>query len=79
VEGKPWHDRPKCRCRKHPDFVATGYWHEKWPNRLGLRARPDSGQEPRPVNAVKRSDTAARANHVSRSTTAEASGDPGTS
>jgi hypothetical protein len=74
VEGKPWHDRPKCRCRKHPDFVATGYWHDKWPNRLGLRARPDATQDSRPQHAVKRNDTAARANHLSRHT-AEASMD----
>ena len=74
VEGKPWHDRPKCRARKHHDFVATGYWHDRWPNRLGLRARPDAPQDSRPPNAGKRNDTAARANHMSRHT-AEASTD----
>ena len=68
VEGKPWHDRPKCRCRKHPDFVATGYWHDKFPNRLSLRARPDSNPASHSHNSVKRSDTAARANHMSTAT-----------
>lgn len=68
VEGKPWHDRPKCRARKHHDFVATGYWHDKWPNRLGLRARSDAAQDQRPQNNGKRNDTAARANHLSRHT-----------
>jgi hypothetical protein len=68
VEGKPWHDRPKCRARKHVDFVAAGYWHDKWPNRLSLRARPDTDADTRPQSSGKRSDTMARANHVGRKT-----------
>jgi hypothetical protein len=42
IEGKPWHDRPRCNCRKHPEFVETGYFHEKFPNRLSIHARPNS-------------------------------------
>jgi hypothetical protein len=79
VEGKPWHDRPKCRARKHHDFVATGYWHDKWPNRLSLRARPDSnqgqgqkasgsGHDARSSDPSKRTNVAGRANGVSRNT-----------
>ena len=40
VVGQPWHDRPKCNCRKHPDFVAAGYFHDKWPGRLSIHAKP---------------------------------------
>jgi hypothetical protein len=76
VPNKPWHDRPKCRCRKDRDFVATGYWHDKWPNRLNLKARPNSQQgEQRPAaprthnsDTVKRAEVAARANQVSQPT-----------
>ena len=39
VEGRPWHDRPRCNCRKHPDFVESGYFHDKWPNRLSIHAK----------------------------------------
>ena len=39
VEGRPWHDRPRCNCRKHPDFVENGYYHDKWPNRLSIHAK----------------------------------------
>jgi hypothetical protein len=46
VPGKPWHDRPRCNCRKHPDFVETGYFHDKWPNRLSIhdKSSKDSGR-----------------------------------
>ncbi len=59
VPGKPWHDRPKCRSRKHADFCATGYWHDKWPNRLNLRAN-NTTTAPHPP----RSNVAGRANGV---------------
>ncbi len=73
VPNKPWHDRPKCRCRKDRDFVATGYWHDKWPNRLNLKARPSGQGEQRtaaPTNrdATKKTEFAARANQVSQPT-----------
>jgi hypothetical protein len=47
VPGKPWHDRPRCNCRKHPDFVETGYFHDKWPNRLSIhdKSSKDSGRQ----------------------------------
>ena len=31
-----WHDRPKCRTCKHPDFVQDGYFHDKHPDKLNL-------------------------------------------
>jgi hypothetical protein len=40
IVGQPWHDRPKCNCRKHPDFVHSGYFHDKWPDRLTIHAKP---------------------------------------
>jgi hypothetical protein len=42
-KDQPAHDRPHCPHRKHPDFVADGYFHEKWPNRLNIFARDKSG------------------------------------
>jgi hypothetical protein len=59
IAGKPWHDRPKCRCRKNPDFVATGYWHDRWPNRVNLRATATN-----PAPPASRSNIAGRANGV---------------
>lgn len=44
VVGQAWHDRPRCNCRKHPDFVETGYFHEKWPNRISIHAKPSDTQ-----------------------------------
>lgn len=40
------HIRPNCRCKAHSDYVATGYFHEKWPNRTGALALP-GGRESR--------------------------------
>ena len=31
-----WHDRPKCRTFRHPDFVKEGYFHDKHPDKLNL-------------------------------------------
>ena len=31
-----WHDRPKCRTFRHPDFVKDGYFHDKHPDKLNL-------------------------------------------
>jgi hypothetical protein len=41
VKGKPSHDRPHCPHRKHKDFVAEGYFHEKHPGRLNIFATKD--------------------------------------
>jgi hypothetical protein len=39
------HIRPNCRCKTHADYVATGYFHEKWPNRTGALALPGRREE----------------------------------
>jgi hypothetical protein len=62
-KGRPWHDRPRCRQRGHPDFVATGYFHDKWPNRTSIHDKPSSSR----ANATQeshRDKTAARSNAV---------------
>jgi hypothetical protein len=70
VKDRPSHDRPHCPHRKHKDFVAEGYFHDKWPGRLNIFARPAD----KPTQAVAlnqptnrgdrdRSDLAARFNH----------------
>jgi hypothetical protein len=62
IPGKPWHDRPKCRCRKDPDFNSNGYWHDRWPNRLNLRARSEgqsSGRGPPAATHSSQSNTPA--------------------
>jgi hypothetical protein len=60
VKGKSCHDRPHCPHRKHKDFVAEGYFHEKWPGRINIFANADassarpsqqSSQPPRTANA----------------------------
>ena len=38
-EGKG-HVRPNCRCKDHPQFVATGYFHEAHPGRQGALSMP---------------------------------------
>ena len=40
------HIRPNCRCKSHPDFVETGYFHDKWPNRQGALTLPKSSRPP---------------------------------
>jgi hypothetical protein len=34
------HIRPNCRCKEHPDYVKTGYFHEAHPGRTGALALP---------------------------------------
>jgi hypothetical protein len=34
ADGKG-HVRPNCRCRDHPDFVASGYFHDRHPGKTG--------------------------------------------
>lgn len=34
------HIRPNCRCKEHPDYVATGYFHDKHPGRTGALSLP---------------------------------------
>lgn len=39
AEGRG-HIRPNCRCKEHPDFVASGYFHERHPNQQGALSLP---------------------------------------
>jgi hypothetical protein len=39
------HIRPNCRCKNHADFVATGYFHERWPNRTGALKLPEGSDK----------------------------------
>lgn len=70
VAGKAWHDRPRCNCRKHPDFVHTGYFHDKWPNRLSIHDKSSKNSDQRqqqPGSASgqqQRSSFAGRSNSV---------------
>ena len=36
------HIRPNCKCKDHPDFVRSGYFHERHPNRTGALSLPRS-------------------------------------
>jgi len=74
VEGRPWHDRPRCNCRKHPDFVESGYFHDKWPNRLSIHAKPDAKPEggQRPQDNRPRSHYSAKSNSVTHDNAASA-------
>jgi hypothetical protein len=60
VPGKPWHDRPRCNCRKHPEFVETGYFHDRHPNRLSIHAK-------QPINFENR-QTSSNPNQASGAT-----------
>jgi hypothetical protein len=72
VKDKPSHDRPHCPHRKHKDFVSEGYFHDKWPGRLNIFARPAdkpaqpaaSDQSANRGDRPNRSDHAARFNHA---------------
>jgi hypothetical protein len=72
VPGRAWHDRPRCNCRKHPEFVETGYFHDKYPNRLSIhdksqknsdRSQPSSSNNHGGSN-TQRSPYAARSNSL---------------
>lgn len=39
------HIRPNCRCKDHADFVATGYFHERWPSRTGALKLPEGSDK----------------------------------
>ncbi len=71
ILGKPWHDRPRCNSRKHPDFVETGYFHDKWPNRVSIhdKSSKDSGrhqsQNSNPTSTSNSNSN--RANYAARS------------
>lgn len=66
VKGKSAHDRPHCPHRKHPLFVAEGYFHEKYPGRLSIfasEARPNQAAPTAQTNpSSQRSNNAARFN-----------------
>jgi hypothetical protein len=71
VKGRPWHDRPRCNQRSHPDFVASGYFHDKYPNRLCILTKSSEGkdkdhapQQPSHHNDSGRDKTAARSNSM---------------
>lgn len=36
------HFRPNCRCKDHPDFVQSGYFHDKHPGKTGALKLPTS-------------------------------------
>jgi hypothetical protein len=40
-EGKG-HIRPNCKCKDHPDFVKSGYFHDRHPGRTGALSLPRS-------------------------------------
>lgn len=64
VKGKSGHDRPHCPHRKQKDFVAEGYFHERWPGRTSIFAndsRPSIAAAP---SQNQRSNLAARFNNV---------------
>jgi hypothetical protein len=64
-KGRPWHDRPRCRQRGHPDFVASGYFHDKWPNRVSIHDKSSSSRPPSHHNTdPPRDRTAARSNSM---------------
>jgi len=59
------HIRPNCKCKDHPLFVQTGYFHEKHPGRTGalsLSRSPNSTEQTRtaPPPARLRFATGAR-------------------
>jgi hypothetical protein len=68
VKGKVAHDRPHCPHRKHKEFVAEGYFHEKYPGRLSIfatEARPSPAASSSQQNPTsQRSGHAARFNSV---------------
>jgi hypothetical protein len=67
VKGKSGHDRPHCPHRKHKEFVAEGYFHEKYPGRTSIfanDARPSATAAAAPPQN-QRSNHAARFNNVS--------------
>jgi hypothetical protein len=70
IKGRPWHDRPRCNQRSHPEFVASGYFHDKYPNRLGITINnsesKDSIQQSPHQGAQARDKTAARSNGVQK-------------
>lgn len=44
------HIRPNCKCKDHPDFVKSGYFHDKHPGRTGalsLPRTPSASDQPR--------------------------------
>ena len=46
ADGKG-HIRPNCRCKDHPDFVKTGYFHEAHPGHTGALSLPKvTGTQP---------------------------------
>jgi hypothetical protein len=67
VKGKSAHDRPHCPHRKHKDFVAEGYFHEKWPGRLSIFARGDNSAQHSDKQTLPRSNNAGRFNSVASS------------
>ena len=56
--------------RKHPDFVATGYFHDKYPNRLCITSKNSESKDPSQQSpqqgAQSRDKTAARSNAVQK-------------
>jgi hypothetical protein len=69
VKGKVAHDRPHCPHRKNKDFVAEGYFHEKWPGRLTIFASEVRPNQSAPAITHTppqlRSNNAGRFNNVS--------------
>jgi hypothetical protein len=65
VKDKPSHDRPHCPHRKHKDFVAEGYFHERWPGRLSIFARNIGDQPTHLSNAQQRQDYVRNNRHPS--------------
>jgi hypothetical protein len=66
VKGRPWHDRPRCNQRSHPEFVASGYFHDKYPGRHTCILDKKSDDKVHD-SAVQRDKTAARSNGVQNS------------
>ncbi len=61
------HIRPNCRCKEHPDFVKTGYFHDAHPGHTGALALPrstggsaDTHRRPPPPPAAKVRNVAGR-------------------
>lgn len=69
-KGRPWHDRPRCRQRGHPDFVSTGYFHDRHPNRSSIHDKSSSvrfqSDKGSPSREATRDKTAARSNGVQK-------------
>lgn len=64
VKGKSGHDRPHCPHRKHKDFVAEGYFHERWPGRTSIFANDSRPSPTAAPSQNQRSNLAARFNNV---------------